>query len=137
MDNTTTNYILGDINSTLIALASRKNSNKESELYVHNVTSWDYDSRKWTQTMNAGEVIEALALGREFIAIYTNLRYLRIFTPTGTQRFVTSLAGKVLYKMGIQNEVRTEFRPFGDIVCTGKQISHSIFFGWSHSGNRR
>jgi chromosome transmission fidelity protein 4 len=93
MDNSATNYTIGDINADFIALASKRNSNKESELYVHHVTSWDHESRKWNQQMDQGEVIECLCLGQQFIAIYTTLRYLRIFTPSGTQRFVISLPG--------------------------------------------
>jgi chromosome transmission fidelity protein 4 len=97
IDNTASNYVLADINTELVALASKRNSNKESELAVHHVTSWDHDSRKWNQTMDPAEVIECLCVGRQFVAIYTSQRFLRVFTAAGTQRFVISLPGRILF----------------------------------------
>ena len=47
--------------------------------------------------MDEGEQIEGLCIGKNFIAIATNLRFLRVFTSGGTQRFVFSIPGSITY----------------------------------------
>ena len=41
-------------------------------------------------------VIECLSVGENFVAVFTSLRYLRIFTANGTQRLVVSTPGILL-----------------------------------------
>ncbi|KAL3101462.1 hypothetical protein niasHT_020781 [Heterodera trifolii] len=93
IDNTSQNYVLGDLNTDLFALATKSNANKESELYVHHISAWgEHSSRVWTQQMLPDERIQCLCVGRHFVAVATDARHLRVFTASGTQRFVVSLA---------------------------------------------
>lgn len=111
MDNTSMNYVFGDLNNNLVALASRGNSDREAykkilcsnleyflrHLHVRHITAWDGDSHEWNHILyNNGEFIDHLTVGLEFVAIYTTLRFIRIFTAAGTQRLIASLPGKIL-----------------------------------------
>uniref|UniRef100_A0A914HMR0 Minichromosome loss protein Mcl1 middle region domain-containing protein n=1 Tax=Globodera rostochiensis TaxID=31243 RepID=A0A914HMR0_GLORO len=93
IDNNVPNYVLGDLNTDLVALASKSNANKESELYVQHISAWgEHSSRVWSQPMLPEERIEFLCVGRNFVAVATDARHLRVFTAGGTQRFIVSLA---------------------------------------------
>ncbi|KAI3420132.1 hypothetical protein GPALN_003456 [Globodera pallida] len=93
IDNNVPNYVLADLNTDLVALASKSNANKESELYVQHISAWgEHSSRVWSQPMLPDERIECLCVGRNFVAVATDARHLRVFTAGGTQRFIVSLA---------------------------------------------
>uniref|UniRef100_A0AC34GD66 Minichromosome loss protein Mcl1 middle region domain-containing protein n=1 Tax=Panagrolaimus sp. ES5 TaxID=591445 RepID=A0AC34GD66_9BILA len=78
-------FFMGDLNNSIIALAS------ESEIYVRLVNSLDLENRVWNIQMPEGEFIENIAVGTDFIAVFTRERYVRIFTASGTQRAIFSV----------------------------------------------
>jgi hypothetical protein len=99
INNESSRYVLADLNNLLVALASQKNDKHESELYVLHIGAWDRDSRDWSVTMSGGEVIETVAVGQEFVAIYTDLRFVRIYTASGITRLVFSVPGILYYTL--------------------------------------
>lgn len=64
-----------------------------SKLYVHHISSWDIDSRIWMTKLSGDEDIEALCVGCDFVAVFTSMRFIRIFSAAGTQRVITSFPG--------------------------------------------
>uniref|UniRef100_A0A1I8B4G2 Mcl1_mid domain-containing protein n=1 Tax=Meloidogyne hapla TaxID=6305 RepID=A0A1I8B4G2_MELHA len=119
IDNSSSKYVFGSISSDLIALASKKNANGESVLFVNHVTCWDHDARQWTQTMDDGEQIEGLCIGKSFIAIATNLRFLRVFTPSGTQRHFHTICAH-------ESKLAVAYATGSVLVVTDDDYEHQI-----------
>ncbi|KAF7637747.1 Mcl1_mid domain-containing protein [Meloidogyne graminicola] len=126
IENKNSKYIFGSISAHLIALASKKNSDGESVLFVNNVTCWDHDARQWIQTTDEGEQIEGLCIGGSFIAIATNLRFLRIFTPSGTQRFVFSIPGHFHTLCAQENKLAVAYATGAVLVVTDDDYEHQL-----------
>nr|CAD2179563.1 unnamed protein product [Meloidogyne enterolobii] len=126
MDNSRSKYVYGSIGADIIALASKKNSNGESVLFVNHVTCWDHDARQWTQTMDEGEQIEGLCIGKNFIAIATNLRFLRIFTSGGTQRFVFSIPGYFHTICAHESKLAVAYATGAVLVITDDDYEHQL-----------
>lgn len=66
-----------------------------SRLWVRHIDSWDADSREWIVPMPSAEDVDFLSVGADYVAVFTTSRFLRIFTASGVQRFVTSLSGEL------------------------------------------
>uniref|UniRef100_A0A915LPY8 Minichromosome loss protein Mcl1 middle region domain-containing protein n=2 Tax=Meloidogyne incognita group TaxID=654580 RepID=A0A915LPY8_MELJA len=126
MDNSRSKYVYGSIGADIIALASKKNSNGESVLFVNHVTCWDHDARQWTQTMDEGEQIEGLCIGKNFIAIATNLRFLRVFTSGGTQRFVFSIPGHFHTICAHGSKLAVAYATGAVLVITDDDYEHQL-----------
>ncbi|CAD5216755.1 unnamed protein product [Bursaphelenchus okinawaensis] len=104
-DNFNSNYCLADMNATTVVLASKKNEDKQSVLYVRNVTAWNRESRVWTKVMPEKEVIKACVCGQDFVAVYTDMRFLRIYSLNGVQRLVMSVANHVHAVVASQKQI--------------------------------
>lgn len=51
------------------------------------------DSRIWMSKLSGDEDIEAICVGNDFVAVFTSLRFIRLFSAAGTQRIITSFPG--------------------------------------------
>jgi hypothetical protein len=60
---------------------------------VGQINSWDHENQYWATTMPSGEAIETIAVGDNFVVIYTDMRFIRIYTASGVMRFIFSVAG--------------------------------------------
>ncbi|KAI1729560.1 minichromosome loss protein, mcl1, middle region domain-containing protein [Ditylenchus destructor] len=119
IDNSTTNYTMGDLNTTLVALASKRSSQRESELTVYHITAWDADSRNWSVQMTEKETIDCLTVGGDFVVLFTSLRFLRIFSAAGTQRVITCVPGPII-TMNAFDTLLALIRPTGGVFVSSK-----------------
>ncbi|CAD5234549.1 unnamed protein product [Bursaphelenchus xylophilus] len=94
-DNLSSNFELGDMNANVVALASRKSSANESVLYVRNVGAWHRDCRIWKKVMREKEIIQEVVVGQDFVAVYTDMRFLRIYSLNGLQRLIISVPNNI------------------------------------------
>lgn len=53
--------------------------------------------------MSEGESIEAVAIGQKWVAVATNLWYVRIFSLSGIQREIINLPGPILSMSGLNS----------------------------------
>uniref|UniRef100_A0A915E3B1 Minichromosome loss protein Mcl1 middle region domain-containing protein n=1 Tax=Ditylenchus dipsaci TaxID=166011 RepID=A0A915E3B1_9BILA len=126
IDNAATNYSLGDLNNNLVALASCANSDRESELMVHHIGAFDVDSRQWSVKMTEGESVESVSVGSEFVALFTDKRFLRIFSSAGTQRNVISLAGSVLTMCAYSNKIVMVKSTGAVLITRDEEYEHQL-----------
>ncbi|KAI1721039.1 minichromosome loss protein, mcl1, middle region domain-containing protein [Ditylenchus destructor] len=109
IDNTTTNYTMGDLNTTLVALASKRSSQRES------------------MQMTEKESIDCLTVGGDFVALFTSLRFLRIFSAAGTQRLITCVPGPII-TMNAFDTLLALIRPTGGVFVSSKdEYEHQAY----------
>uniref|UniRef100_A0A915BV01 Minichromosome loss protein Mcl1 middle region domain-containing protein n=1 Tax=Parascaris univalens TaxID=6257 RepID=A0A915BV01_PARUN len=96
IDNSTSRYSIADLSNELVVLASRAEIDSLSELRVHCIIAWDIGSREWITQMPSEESIDNVVIGGCFVALATNLRFIRIFSHAGTQIIVLSHPGPIL-----------------------------------------
>jgi chromosome transmission fidelity protein 4 len=94
-------HTMADLSSTCLALACEaiEDELKPSRLVVHHFSVADA-AREWTLEMPEGEEIMAIACSREWVAVATDRRRLRLYTASGMQRDVLSLPGPVVALAG-------------------------------------
>ncbi|XP_049691894.2 WD repeat and HMG-box DNA-binding protein 1 [Helicoverpa armigera] len=83
------NHTMASLSSTVVALACET----PSKLVCISLVG---SSKEWTSSMPDTEEILCVSAGAGVVAVATNARLLRMFTPMGTQRQVISLAGPVV-----------------------------------------
>jgi len=86
------------LSTTVLAFASSE------KLTVNYFSSGDV-TKDWSMEMKEGEMIEALAVGREWVAITTSTNNLRLLTAGGMQRCVLSLTGPPLTMVGAEDQL--------------------------------
>uniref|UniRef100_F1KT72 WD repeat and HMG-box DNA-binding protein 1 n=1 Tax=Ascaris suum TaxID=6253 RepID=F1KT72_ASCSU len=96
IDNNTNRYSIADLSNELVVLASQADTDSVSELRVHCINAWDIGSREWTVQMPSEESIENVVIGGCFVAVATNLRFIRVFSHAGTQTIILSHPGPIL-----------------------------------------
>jgi chromosome transmission fidelity protein 4 len=94
-------------NKAAVLASDGKDGNASSILYCQ-FESWAHNS-DWTIKLEQPEQVEAVAVGDEWIAIATSSRFLRIFTTSGIQRAVLSVAGDVVSMVGQQRKLAVVF----------------------------
>lgn len=89
-----------------------------SELFVY-LTKIDglSSGHSWNIKISKGESIENLVIGGKFIALYTSLQYIRLFSLGGTQRLVFSHPGEIQRSM-FQFEFFIEVKIINSIIET-------------------
>jgi hypothetical protein len=59
--------------------------------------------KEWHFKLDKGEIIECVALGTGWCAIFTDYGYLRVFTSDGVQKYIVSLGTPVVSMTGYEN----------------------------------
>ncbi|KAK6754484.1 hypothetical protein RB195_013470 [Necator americanus] len=97
LDNSATEYVLGDLSDQAVVLASKaEEKGEQSELLVIHVSSWDSESRQWTAKLPLKENALDVLVSRELVCVVTHNGNLRVFTLTGTQRHIISHPSPIL-----------------------------------------
>ncbi|VDN53896.1 unnamed protein product [Dracunculus medinensis] len=101
-------YSYADISNAAVALASKERKEKTSELFVY-LTKIDglSSGHSWNIKISKGESIENLVIGGKFIALYTSLQYIRLFSLGGTQRLVFSHPGPLITMSAFDDNLAT------------------------------
>ena len=86
--------------------------------------SWD-GHKEWSTSLPEGEEAVALAVGDSWVAVATSRRLLRLFTVSGLQRAVLSLAGQVVCIVGHGSKIILTFH-YG--IGNGKITLYDICF---------
>ncbi|KAF8382122.1 ctf-4 [Pristionchus pacificus] len=87
LSNTDINYSMGDVNDTVVALATKlKGASKH--LYVKLLNSWDSNDDHWEIQLTKGELPDDVVVSSEFVALLCENRNIRVFTHAGSQRHV-------------------------------------------------
>lgn len=95
------NHEMAALSKTCLALAT-----KESPSRLVCITfSSGAGSKEWTSPMSDCEEIQAIAVGESFVAVATDLNYVRFFTTMGTQREVIAVPGQVVAMSGYDNKL--------------------------------
>lgn len=91
------NYCFGSMSDDAIVVGSNgKYGSGPATLKGINLLEGGREEREWDIELPHVELIEALAVGRGFVAVATDLRNLRLFTHGGMQSYVLTLPGSVL-----------------------------------------
>ena len=94
------NYSMAALSSTVLALASRSDSDTASKLSVNYFSSSDMN-KEWSVVMTEEEEeITCVAAGQDWVVVSTSAHHLRFFTAGGVQRHVLSLPGPVVTMVG-------------------------------------
>lgn len=89
-------YTMADLSKEAVVLASPINEDSnQSKMTCMHFASWD-NGKEWSMTMPEGEEILAVTVGEGWIAAGTNKRLVRLFTLTGVQREIFSIAGPLV-----------------------------------------
>lgn len=91
------NYTLGSMSDDAIVVGSNgKYGTGPASIHGIDLLESNRDQREWEVELPHVELIEALAVGRGFVAIVTDHRNLRLFTNGGMQSYVFTLPGQIL-----------------------------------------
>eukprot|EP00898_Chlorokybus_atmophyticus_P008326 jgi/Chlat1/8495/Chrsp80S07934 len=74
-------------------------SREPATLFYRPFNAWASNS-DWTRTFAGSENVEAVAVGKRWVAAATSERFLRVFSESGVQRFILSLPGPVVALAG-------------------------------------
>lgn len=94
------NHTIGSLSATVLALC-----NESSSKLVCIMLGGSGGSREWSVSMPNCEGIQCVAASAKLVAVATDARYLRIFSPMGTQREVVSLAGQAIALASQNNRI--------------------------------
>ncbi|XP_071835170.1 WD repeat and HMG-box DNA-binding protein 1-like isoform X2 [Apostichopus japonicus] len=89
------NHNMADVNSQAVLLATEGDEDTPSQIRCQYFASWD-TQKEWSISMPKDEIVKALALGKDFLAVGTNKRHVRIFTLSGIQKDLFCLPGPVV-----------------------------------------
>uniref|UniRef100_A0A9I9DEJ9 WD repeat and HMG-box DNA-binding protein 1 n=1 Tax=Cucumis melo TaxID=3656 RepID=A0A9I9DEJ9_CUCME len=143
-----------DENGSVFANPCKGEKNMSTLMY-RPFGSWANNS-EWSMRFD-GEEVKVVAIGNRWVAAFTSLNYLRIFTDGGLQKHILSLDGPVVTASGFKDEVAfvthsstclpsndqvLEFRILN--ISNGTQLlrgrlpltpgSHLTWFGFSEEG---
>eukprot|EP01103_Thecamoeba_quadrilineata_P003936 TRINITY_DN1366_c0_g1_i2.p1 TRINITY_DN1366_c0_g1~~TRINITY_DN1366_c0_g1_i2.p1 ORF type:complete len:269 (+),score=43.23 TRINITY_DN1366_c0_g1_i2:33-839(+) len=80
--------------------SSKKGENGETGvLLFYQFNSWALN-HDWTQTLPPQEVVESVAIGDNWVAVYTSRRFVRIFSFTSLQLAVFMIPGPIVALVG-------------------------------------
>lgn len=93
-------YTMASLSSTALLLGSQEDLSVEagvlerdkSRMYCQMFATWD-TTKEWYVEMDDDEKIMAVAAGQTFVAAFTNLQYVRVWTTGGIQTSILSTAG--------------------------------------------
>lgn len=85
------NHTIASLSSSVLALC-----NESSSKLVCIMLGGSGGSREWSVSMPNCEEIQCVAASSKLVVVATDARFLRIFSPMGTQREVISLPGPVI-----------------------------------------
>ncbi|CDW81941.1 wd repeat and hmg-box dna-binding protein 1-like [Stylonychia lemnae] len=135
----------------------QKKLRKHSHIYFKPFSQYK-TLRDWHYQLDLGENIECLANGSDWVAIYTNLNYVRVFSNEGIQKYIFSLATPLVSMTGYENllsiayhagppvygcqamKVRTydmnckNYSIISDIECPLSRTSNLVWIGYSEEG---
>lgn len=94
------NHTIGSLSATVLALC-----NESSSKLVCIMLGGSGGSREWSVSMPNCEGIQCVAASSKLVAVATDARYLRVFSPMGTQREVVSLAGQPIALAAHNNRI--------------------------------
>ncbi|CEF66235.1 WD repeat and HMG-box DNA-binding protein 1 [Strongyloides ratti] len=122
IDNTYTNFTMGDISNKAVVLASPRNGKKTpSKLFVKYFSSWDGNSRDWElEFEDSDESIVNISLSDNYIAVATSYKFIRIYTLAGIQLNVFCYNGP-LVTMIMNDDVLVVVRYDGGAMFTGEK----------------
>lgn len=91
------NYCFGSMSDDAIVVGSNgKYGSGPATIKGINLLEGGRDDREWDIELPHVELIEALVVGRGFVAVATDLRNLRLFTHGGMQSYVLTMPGPIL-----------------------------------------
>lgn len=99
------NYSLADLSQDAAVFATNGDDiDVVSKLFCMVLSTFD-STKEWQIEIAKDELIEALTLGNDFIAIATNRRFIRVFTIGGIQTQLFSIPGPVLCLASHENQL--------------------------------
>ncbi|EDV20225.1 uncharacterized protein TRIADDRAFT_32433 [Trichoplax adhaerens] len=93
------NHSLAALSSQALLLASEGNDSMASTLVCLHFSTWD-NSKEWSTTMPEKEIIKAIAAGKTWVAAATDNFNVRIYSISGIQLGIFTLAGPVVAMSG-------------------------------------
>ena len=88
-------FSMAALDDAAVVFGCRANNGHPSTIVYRPLASWAPNS-EWQVQLEAGEEALAVALGFKFCAVATSARYMRVFSHTGAQRAVFSVAGPLV-----------------------------------------
>eukprot|EP00761_Pharyngomonas_kirbyi_P013946 gb/GECH01013976.1/.p1 GENE.gb/GECH01013976.1/~~gb/GECH01013976.1/.p1 ORF type:complete len:1240 (+),score=329.00 gb/GECH01013976.1/:1-3720(+) len=117
-------YNMASLSSQGAVFASRSCRSKPGVIYFRPFDSWAPSN--WTVHLNCGEDPLVVAVGKEYVAVATNKRNLRVFSTTGVQMYVISLSSDVI-SMVASNTDQLAVVVDNGVSSTGNQLSCMLY----------
>lgn len=101
IDNKTTKYTLGDLSSQAVLLASEENPQFLCLLYQ----SWDTSTKQWIYHSEKSDPIQLVKLTDDYVLLFTQFRFIRLFTLSGIQQRILRFQGPILSLTSFANQI--------------------------------
>lgn len=89
------NYIIGDVSKDCFVLGSFGDNDNPSSIICEYFASWD-SNKRWILKLDNSEKLEALCIGGKWIALATDMNFIRLVSISGVQLQIFCSPGKVV-----------------------------------------
>ncbi|CAD5122780.1 DgyrCDS11187 [Dimorphilus gyrociliatus] len=98
------NYIMGDVSKKCFVLGSIGDDDNQSSVMCEHFASWD-SNKRWILNLENSEKVEALCIGEKWIALATDLNFIRLISISGVQLQVFCSPGKIVCMSAFQDQL--------------------------------
>lgn len=103
------NYVIGDVSKDCYVLGSFGDNNSQSSIICEHFASWD-SNKRWTLKLDNSEKLEALCIGAKWIALATDLNFIRLLSTSGVQLQPICSPGKIVCMAAWEDQLMLVYR---------------------------